>query len=103
MMTLAPMRLRFASVLGLSLVAGSVGSCSSPSAPDLGTCCVVDDQGTSGPVCFCGSSSTAGTSFVVKVSGSTCTVTNTNEGGPGATAQGQPPASQADCVNPVGS
>ena len=95
------MRLPFAPLLGCSLVALSVGACSSPSAPDLGTCCVVDGQGTSGPVCFCGSSSTAGSSFVVKVSGSTCTVTSTNDGSPSTTAQGQPPASLADCVNPV--
>jgi hypothetical protein len=96
------MRRALATLLGLSLISGAVGSCSNPSPPALDTCCVIAPPGGT-PTCFCGSSSTPGSSFTVKVSGSTCTVTNTNDGSPGVTAQGQPPAALSDCSDPVGS
>jgi hypothetical protein len=91
-----------AGLLGLSLVSGAVCSCSNPSPPALDTCCVIAPPGGT-PTCFCGSSSTPGSSFTVNVSGSSCTVTSTNDGSPSVTAQGQPPAAQSDCSHPVGS
>ncbi len=52
----------------------------------------------------------SGSAFAVRVSGSTCTVTNTGDGGTrdggrttAVTVSGEPPATQADCANPVGS
>jgi hypothetical protein len=93
------MRPLLAKLLGLSLISGAVCSCWGTSTPALDTCCVISTSGSS-PTCFCGTSS----SFTVKVSGSTCTVTSiTNDASPSVTARGQPPAAQSDCQPVEGS
>jgi len=72
----------------------------------------VPTQGTI--VCYCGSSTTPGSSFTVVVSGSTCTLTftsdgggtndggGTSDGGANAPFTGAPPQAQTDCMNPQG-
>jgi|HubBroStandDraft_1064217.scaffolds.fasta_scaffold17996_4 hypothetical protein len=98
------MKTRIALLFGLVLVAAGTVFCSgAASLPPLDTCCVVLVTGGGGAVdCFCGSSSTVGDAFKVVVSGSTCTVTNTNDGGDDAQATGSPPQAQTDCMNPQG-
>jgi hypothetical protein len=95
------MRTRVASLFGLALVLGTLSCAGTASNPPLDKCCVV--TATDGTiVCFCGTSTTPGDSFTVVVSGSTCTVTSTNDGGGDAQVSGAPPQAQADCVSPQG-
>jgi hypothetical protein len=96
------MRTRIASLFGLALVVGTLSCTGTASNPPLSTCCVV--TATDGTiVCFCGTSTTPGDAFTVVVSGSTCTVTSTNDGGTHAQVRGAPPQAQTDCLNPQGS
>lgn len=97
----SPMRTRIASLFGLALVAGVLSCAGTASNPPLDTCCVVTatDQSI---VCFCGVSTTPGDAFTVVVSGSTCTVTSTNDGGKDAQVPGITPQAQTDCMNPQG-
>jgi hypothetical protein len=93
------MRTRIASLYGLAPVLGTLGCTGAASNPPLNTCCVV--TATDGTiVCFCGTSTTPGDAFTVVVTGSTCTVTNTTEGGADAQVKGAPPQAQTDCLNP---
>jgi hypothetical protein len=96
------MRTRIASLFGLALGVGTLSCAGAASNPPLNTCCVV--TATDGTiVCFCGYSNTPGDSFSVVVSGSTCTVTTTNDGGAtDAQVTGAPPQAQTDCLNPQG-
>jgi hypothetical protein len=95
------MRTRITSLLGLALVAGTSACTGAASLPPLSSCCVVTttDQTIA---CFCGTSTASGDAFIVKVSGSTCTVTSTNDGGNDAQVTGSPPQAQTDCLNPQG-
>jgi len=95
------MRTRIASLFGLALVVGTLSCTGTASNPPLNTCCVV--TATDGTiVCFCGASTTPGDAFTVVVSGSTCTVTSTNDGGRDAQVAGAPPQAPTDCANPQG-
>jgi hypothetical protein len=95
------MRTRIASLLGLAIALGTLSCSASASNPPLKTCCVV--TATDGSTdCYCGASTTPGDSFTVVVSGSTCTVTSTNEGGGAIQLSGAPPQAQTDCVEPQG-
>jgi hypothetical protein len=95
------MRTRISSLFGLALAAGTFSCTGAASLPPLDTCCVVTT--TDGTIaCFCGTSMTAGDAFKVVVSGSTCTVTNTNDGGNDAQVSGSPPQAATDCMNPQG-
>jgi hypothetical protein len=90
------MRTRIPSLFGLALVVGTLSCTGAGSFPPLNTCCVV--TATDGTfVCYC-----AGDGFTVVVSGSTCTVTNTSDGGGDAQFSGAPPQAQTDCVIPQG-
>ncbi len=88
-------------VASLFLATALATACSSSSAPALGTCCVVQ-QPANGPLCFCEEPAGTASTFNVTVTGSTCTVTGTGDGGASGTLQGQPPATYADCSAPVG-
>jgi hypothetical protein len=95
------MRTRIALLSGLALGVGTLSCSGTASNPPLTSCCVVTE--TSGTTtCFCGASTTPGSSFAVQVSGSTCTVTNTNEGGADAQVPGITPQAQTDCLDPQG-
>jgi hypothetical protein len=95
------MRTRNASLFGLAIAVGTLSCAGASSGSPLNTCCVVPaTDGTM--VCFCGTSTTPGDAFTVVVSGSTCTVTSTNDGGGDVRAHGSPPQAQTDCVNPQG-
>jgi hypothetical protein len=95
------MRTRIALLFGLALGVGTLSCAGTASNPPLGTCCVVTET-SAVTVCFCGASTAPGDSFTVVVSGSTCTVTNTNEGGADAQVPGITPQAQTDCMNPQG-
>jgi hypothetical protein len=94
--------MRIASFVALPLALGAV-FCSTSSTPPLGKCCVLtaSDQSTD---CYCGTfAAEGGVVSTVVVSGSTCTVTITSEGGGGSEhLKGYPPAAVTDCMNPVG-
>ncbi len=96
---MAKARIRIAWLfVGLALAAGTL-YCSGPATtPATNTCCLVATA--NGTVCYCGTSATAGSSFTVAVSGSTCTVTNTSDGGGDAQVTGSPPAAITDCLTP---
>jgi hypothetical protein len=92
------MRARIASLLALAFLVVTFSCAGSASNAPLDKCCVV--TATDGTiVCFCGTSMASGDAFSVVVSGSTCTVTNTNDGGNDAEVTGAPPQAQADCVS----
>jgi hypothetical protein len=96
-----PMRTRIPSLFGLALAVGTLSCSGAGSFPPLNACCVVPAaDGTI--VCFCGASTTPGDAFTVRVSGSTCTVTSTNDGGGDVQVHGAPPQAQTDCANPQG-
>jgi hypothetical protein len=87
-----------ASLLALALLVITFSCAGSASNPPLDKCCVI--TATDGSiVCFCGTSTASGDAFTVVVSGSTCTVANTNDGGNDAQVSGVTPQAQADCVS----
>ncbi len=100
------MRMRTASFLALSLALGTV-FCSTASIPPLGTCCVLTASDRSID-CYCGTFAQGAVVSTVVVSGSTCTVTFTSDGGGtsdaggGEQLTGYPPAAITDCPSPVG-
>lgn len=95
------MRMRIASFFALALASGTV-FCSTASTPDLGRCCVLTASDRSID-CYCGTlGAEGGVVSTVVVSGSTCTVTLTSDGGGGEQLKGYPPAAIADCPNPIG-
>jgi hypothetical protein len=94
------MRRRIASFLALSLASGTV-FCSTASTPPLGTCCVLTASDRS-IVCYCGTFAQGALVSTVVVSGSTCTVTFTSDGGGGEQSNGYPPAAVTDCTNQIG-
>jgi ribulose kinase len=95
------MRMRIASFLALSLALGTV-FCSTAPTPALGRCCIL--TASDGSIdCYCGTfAAEGGVVSTVVVSGSTCTVTVTSDGGGGEQLKGYPPAAVTDCMNPVG-
>jgi hypothetical protein len=94
------MRMRIASFLALSLASGTV-FCSTASTPPLGTCCIL--TASDGSIdCYCGTFAEGGVVSTVVVSGSTCTVTVTSDGGGGEPLKGYPPAAATDCISPIG-
>jgi hypothetical protein len=94
------MRSRIASCLALSLALGTV-FCSTASTPPLRNCCVL--TASDGSIdCYCGTGAEGALVSTVVVSGSTCTVTFTSDGGGGEQLNGYPPAAVADCPCPVG-
>jgi hypothetical protein len=97
--------MRVASFLGLSLALGTV-FCSTASTPPLGHCCVL--TASDGSVdCYCDTVAQGAVPFTVVVSGTTCTVTltidggGTSDGGGGEQLSGYPPAAITDCPSPV--
>jgi hypothetical protein len=100
------MRMRTASFLGLSLALGTV-FCSAASPPLLGKCCVL--TASDGTIdCYCGTAAQGAVLSTVVVSGSTCAVTFTSDGGAasdgggGQALNGYPPAAITDCTNVIG-
>jgi hypothetical protein len=104
--------MRVASFLALSLALGTV-FCSAASTPPLGKCCVL--TASDGTIdCYCGNAAQGAVLSTVVVSGSTCTVTFTSDGGAasdgeaasdgggGQALNGYPPAAITDCTNVIG-
>lgn len=99
--------MRIAPFLALSLASGTVFCSSTAPTPNLNTCCLL--TASDGTVdCYCGTSAQNGFVSTVVVSGSTCTVTFTSDGGgasdggSGEQFTGYPPAAVTDCMNLVG-
>jgi hypothetical protein len=94
------MKMRVTSFLALSFALGTV-FCSTAPIPPLGRCCIL--TASDGSIdCYCGTFVEGGVASTVVVSGSTCTVTITNDGGGGAQFTGYPPAASTDCMAPIG-
>jgi len=103
----SPMKMRIVSFFALFLASGTI-FCSTASTPPLGKCCVL--TASDGSVdCYCGTFAQGAVVSTVVVSGSTCTVTFTSDGGGGpsdggggAQLNGYPPAALTDCTSPIG-